>query len=85
MCIRDRSIQIDNLRFIDSVQFLPEKLEKLVESMAKDGTKPFRHTRLHFGTDPLVYQKGIFPYEYVSSNDVLLESNCLRSRNFTAN
>ena len=68
------SIQIDNMRFIDSVQFLPEKLEKLVESMAKDDTEHFKHTRLHFGADPLVYQKGIYPYEYVTSTDVLLET-----------
>lgn len=42
------SFQIDNLRFLDSHQFLAGSLEALVETLKKDGLNKFVHTRRHF-------------------------------------
>jgi len=66
------SVQIGNLRILDSCQFLPGSLESLVENLKKDDEKKFYHTRRHF-VDPvrrsLILRKGVFPYEYMSSRE----------------
>ena len=58
------SFNIQHLRFIDSCQFLNASLEKLVNSLARDA---FRHVNRYLGNDPLLFAKGIFPYEWFDS------------------
>ena len=66
------SVQIGNLRILDSCQFLPGSLDSLIENLKKDGEDKFVHTRRHY-KDPaeraLILRKGIFPYEYMNSRD----------------
>jgi hypothetical protein len=67
-----------HLRFIDSCQFLNAKLESLVESLSKSCDEPydkFKHTRLHMGTNELLFAKGVFPYEYFNSLDKFDETS----------
>ena len=70
------SVQIGNLRILDSCQFLPGSLESLVENLKRDGEEKFVHTRRHF-EDPakraLIMRKGVYPYEYMSSEDKFLD------------
>ena len=41
------SFQICNLLFLDSLQFLSASLDKLVQSLAANGTDKFSHTAWH--------------------------------------
>ncbi len=55
---------IDNIRFIDSLQFLNESLEKLAANLKPEA---FVHTRRHCPMKDkvnLILRKGVFPYEY---------------------
>jgi hypothetical protein len=61
--------EIGNLRFLDSFQFLPEKLETLVSLLLKSGKDKFRHTVKHFGSSDLVFAKGVYPYSYMTSRE----------------
>ncbi|XP_044575149.1 uncharacterized protein LOC123258956 [Cotesia glomerata] len=60
-----------NLRFIDSFKFMASSLNKLALNLKDDDKKI---NKLHYD-DPekfrLVTRKGVFPYEYISSNDKL--------------
>ena len=71
------SVQIGNLRILDSCQFLPGSLESLVDNLKSDGEKKFVHTRRKF-RDPversLILRKGVYPYEYMSSSDKFLDN-----------
>ena len=71
------SVQIGNLRILDSCQFLPGSLDSLVENLKRDGENKFVHTRRHF-EDPakfrMILRKGVYPYEYMSSRDKFSES-----------
>ena len=75
------SFTIEDLKFIDSLSFLPSSLEKLVENL-KNGDKndlSAFHVTKHFMkleypdiTDEqmlLLCQKGVVPYEYMDSFD----------------
>ena len=69
--------QIDGIRFLDSFKFLPSSLDNLVQNLHNDGTEPFRYTRRTFGdSDPKIFQKGIYPYEYMADREVFKET-CL--------
>jgi len=59
---------IIHLRFIDSLQFLPASLAKLVEQCSN-----FVHTSNLEVNDRVKYGKGIFPYSYITSESVLEE------------
>ena len=64
------SFSIGNLRFLDSLQFLNCSLDTLAANLKLGGVEKFVHTRRHFPNPAhfnLVCQKGIFPYEYMSS------------------
>jgi hypothetical protein len=66
------SFEMLYLRFIDSCQFLNASLEALVDSLVKSCDEPFdkfKHTRLHMGSNELLFAKGIFPYEFFDSLD----------------
>jgi len=73
------AVQIDNIRFLDSFQFLSSSLDNLVSTMVRDDTDKFVHTKHHFGNDPNIFKKGIYPYEYVTGSEVLNET-CLPPR-----
>ena len=57
----------NNLAFIDSLQFMNSKLEKLASNLSEDA---FIYTKKYF-TDPvqfnLMKRKGIYPYDYMDS------------------
>ena len=57
------SFSIDNLRFIDSLQFMNASLDKLSSNLSLN---EFVHTRRHSPSDTvhLLLRKGVFPYEY---------------------
>jgi hypothetical protein len=64
------SFSIGNLRFIDSLQFMGESLEKLTTNLARGGLGKFVHT--HANTPDvnqlrLLVRKGVFPYGYWDS------------------
>jgi hypothetical protein len=71
------SVQIGNLRILDSCQFLPGSLDSLVENLKKDGEDKFDNTRRHFDdpdTFSLILRKGVYPYEYMSSEEKFHET-----------
>ena len=57
------SFTIDNLRFIDSLQFLNASLDSLVKNLEEDD---FVHMRRHTPADKvhLLLRKGVFCYDY---------------------
>ena len=66
------SFQIDNLRFLDSLQFLTASLDTLVQSLAADGRDNFSHTARHYPDSDLVFAKGNYLYEYMDGRDKFL-------------
>ena len=62
------SFSINNLRYIDSNQFMAESLEKLASNLNNDD---FIHTKRHSPVDKLslLLRKGVYPYEYVDGPD----------------
>jgi hypothetical protein len=62
-----------NLRFIDSANFLQSSLQKLAENLSED---EFNYLEEFVGKDPILNQKGVFPYEYIDSMEKLNET-CL--------
>ena len=61
------SFSIDNLDFIDSLQFMNASLEKLVSNLAKDGVDKFPTLKKYMDSDkvPLLLRKGVYPYDYI--------------------
>ena len=57
------SFTIDNLRFIDSLQFLNASLDSLAKNLKSDD---FHHTRRNTPADKvhLLLRKGVFCYDY---------------------
>ena len=57
------SFSIDNLDFIDSLQFMNASLDKLVFNLAKDGSDKFPILEQHIDSDkiPLLLRKGVYP------------------------
>lgn len=74
------SFSIDQFRFIDSLQFLNESLEKLVNNLHDDGPDKFKLLAKFFPADklPHLLRKGVFCYNYIDSferfNDLELPS-----------
>ena len=62
------SFSIDNLDFIDSLQFMNASLEKLVSNLAKDGVDKFSTLKKYMDSDkvPLLLRKGVYPYDYMN-------------------
>ena len=60
------TFQIDNLRFLDSYQFLSTSLEKLVSLLLKSGKENFGETTKYLGNHDLVFAKGVYPYAYMT-------------------
>ena len=61
------SFSIDNLDFIDSLQFMNASLDKLVCNLTKDGSDKFPILKQHIDSDkiPLLLRKGVYPYDYM--------------------
>ena len=68
------SLRIGNLQFIDSFQFMASSLDRLCKTMRKEGVDDFVHTSHYFGQDDIFYEKGIYPYDYVSGPSKLDET-----------
>ena len=66
------SLQIGNLRFLDSLQFLTAFLDTQVQSLAADGRDKFSHTARYYPGSDLVFPKGNYPYEYMDGRDKFL-------------
>ena len=61
------SFSIDNLDFIDSLQFMNASLEKLVSNLTKDGADKFPTLKKYTDNDMvlLLLRKGVYPYDYM--------------------
>ena len=68
-------IEIGELRFLDSYQFLSASLDELVSLLLKSGKHNFVHTQKHLGTDDdLVFSKGVYPYSYMTGPEKFQET-----------
>ena len=59
---------MDNLKFVDSYQFMGASLEKLVANLSAEGKDKFQYMASHFKNDEqqdLLLRKGVYPYDYV--------------------
>ena len=52
------SVQIGNLRFLNSLQFLNASLDTLIQSFDADGRDKFSHTARHYPDSVLFFAKG---------------------------
>ncbi len=71
------SFSLGNLRFLDSLQFLPSSLDALVNNLAQDGLDAFAYLLGEFTSRQdaqLLLRKGIYPYEYMDSFDRFKET-----------
>jgi len=63
--------QIDGIRYLDSYKFLSLSFDDLVKNLHNDGVDRFKYTRHTFSDGDLnSFEKGIYPYEYMTSRDV---------------
>jgi len=72
------SFSVGNIEFKDSYQFLADSLSNLVRNLRTKGEKKFRNVRKCFTDEnqrSLLYQKGVFPYNYITSLQVLDETS----------
>ena len=69
------SVRVNNiwLRFLDSYRMMPESLEKLVNNQPEQELVESKKIVPTNATD-LVRSKGIYPYDYVSSEKVFSET-----------
>src|SRR6185437_12328366 len=64
------TVKIGRLQFLDSFQFMPESLAKLVDNLKRSGEENFSILRHYYPDDQqrqLLLRKGVFPYEYLDS------------------
>jgi hypothetical protein len=66
------SFSINNLRFIDSLQFLNSSLEKLTNNLRNED---FKQTKSFWPSDKvhLLLRKGVYPYEYMDAPEKMEE------------
>jgi len=78
---RNMLLKIGNILFVDSCQFLATSLDNLVKALRKSGVDKFANTIRHFGGDDDAYfEKGCYPYEYMTEETKLDETSCHPSR-----
>ena len=74
---------MEEIRFLDTLAFMPSSLQKLAENLASGNNdiqnlrKTFKNVSNHFINDnpfKLMITKGIYPYDYVTSYNVLKET-----------
>ena len=66
------SFSLGGLRFIDSLQFMNNSLEGLVDNLKEEGFNYFKNIRREFGCDEkalLLLRNGVYPYEYVDRKE----------------
>jgi hypothetical protein len=68
------SFEFNGFRFLDSFQFLPSSLDKLVSNLALDGHEKFVYLRRWLSDSPLLVSKGVYPYEYMTGPDKFMET-----------
>jgi len=65
-------VQIGNVLFLDSFQFLSASLDTLVATLAKSGKEKYRHTNryttMYVGERDYLLQKGVFCYNYMTDH-----------------
>ena len=78
------SFSIDNLDFIDSLQFMNASLEKLVSNLAKNGVDKFPILTKHIDSDkvPLLLRKGVYPYDHMDHVERFEESTLPSKESF---
>ena len=79
------SFTLDNLRFIDSLQFMNALLEKLVKNLAHEGKDRFTIMTKHIPSpqeQDLLLRKGVYPYDYVDTPAKLQEQQLPRQEDF---
>ena len=59
------------IRFIDSLKFVPTSLDSLVNNLPKDA---FNNVKNHYVEDSLLVRKGVYPYDYMDSPEKLKET-----------
>ncbi|MGI9555413.1 MAG: endonuclease domain-containing protein [Cyanophyceae cyanobacterium] len=73
------------IRFIDSCQFLAASLDELVKTLEPTQFKALNH----FFTDPkessLLLRKGVMPYDYISSFEILKQTEPVAKEHFFNN
>jgi hypothetical protein len=81
------------IRFLDSLAFMASSLEKLADNLRSGKNdidylrKSFKNTSEHFKKDDeflLMIQKGIYPYEYITSYEKLLDESLPKKENFNS-
>ena len=81
------TFSLRSLQFIGSVQFMLASLDKLVNSMAKDGVEGFVISRAYNYPEklPLLLRKGVYRYNYMDSmgrfQEQVLSSNSIKRQN----
>lgn len=79
------SFEIGNLKFIDSLNFMPSSLEKLVVNLydKNDKYKKFKHMQKEFTNDlDVLCQKGFYPYDWMDDNNKLSHNGLPTIDNF---
>jgi hypothetical protein len=76
------SFEFNGLRFIDSFQFLPSSLDKLVSNCALDGHDKFVYMRRWLSDSPLLIAKGVYPYEYMTGKERFQETQLPQKEDF---
>jgi hypothetical protein len=66
------SFSLGCMDFIDSFQFMSSSLEKLIENLAKEGPKTFKHMMTYFDDDKITLL-----YEYFDSESKFIEQELL--------
>ena len=65
------SFSIDNLDFIDSLQFMNVSLDKLVFNVTKDCSDKFPILKQQIDSDKIpLLRKGVYPYDYMDCAEV---------------
>ena len=64
------SLSVGQLKFIDSFQFTPQRIDNLAKTLRDDEFRNLNDSCNHFG---LIRHKGVYPYDYMDSFDRL---NC---------
>ena len=74
-----------NMTYKDTLQFMDESLRKVVDNLRKSGEENFFHVNKHCPNPRLrayLYQKGIFPYNYLTNIDKLKETSLPHQSHF---
>ena len=71
---KNLQLQIGNVLFLDSFQFLSSSLDTLVSTLAKSGKQNFRHTARFLGDDDFHFQKDVFCYAYMTDRSKFEET-----------